>query len=494
MRKEYNFGTLTADSSKVFKVCIFLGVLILFCGCAAPSIKKDKDLTSLLENYKKQNTQLKELRQKQLEHSIKKLEVIKSDVSADLLVSIDIKNADASTVINSLIEKTGVQYILEGVVIRGTISARFDRIPLVQAVNLLLNPLGVYCVLKDNIYIFTNNLPDAAKPPAASDTAKPTINTELPLKYIKAEAAARLLEGIYPPTTTVTFGKLPNTNTIFLRGPSDEIEKAVKLLKKADRDPSHVMIEALIVECDSDALEKIGIDISKASSGRYSDASFSLGSLTNRSIIFTNTAGANNLKIFTAAIDLLVSQDKARIISRPYISTLSGEKASINITRDRYVITQTTQDGAAVSTMKPVSSGVMLDITPIVSSDGLIRVEINVEDSEFIPTGGNIAVEVDKNKAATIMHVESGKAIIIGGLVLNRESSSNAGLPWLRRVPILNTLFAKQENIVSKQEVLIFITPYIWTPDMSTPMINPEAFTIKEDDETFTKFEKLGIE
>ena len=112
----------------------------------------------------------------------------------------------------------------------------------------------------------------------------------------------------------------------------------------------------------------------------------------------------------------------------------------------------------------------------------MVRMDIDVEDSEFVPTVQNVAVEVDKNKATTNAQVESGQSIIIGGLILNRQSYSNAGFPWFRRIPLLNIFFADQERSDTKQEVVIFVTPHIWTPDLDVPLAAKEAFTIKEEE------------
>ncbi len=248
----------------------------------------------------------------------------------------------------------------------------------------------------------------------------------------------------------------------------------------------------MVVEFNSDALEELGADIQNAADGAFSAINTSFGSLTQNSISFARTTGETNVTTFKAIVNFLVSQDKARLVARPYLATLSGQPANINITRDRYVVVQQAESGASVTTTAPVSSGVLMSITPYAMPDDKIRIDVNVEDSAFIPTTGNVTVEVDKNAAQTSMLVDSGQSIIIGGLVLNQFTSSNSGFPWLRHIPIVNFLFAKQSTDLNRKEVIIYLTPKIWKPDLTSPIYEPKALTIPEDSESLTEFEKLG--
>lgn len=317
----------------------------------------------------------------------------------------------------------------------------------------------------------------------------------VPLRYLDTTTAASLLDSLYPEagiggTRVVTYGQQPKTNTLILYGPADEAKKAAVALRRADRDPSHIIIEALIVEFDADALDQLAIDISKLSAGPYSNIATSFGSLLGNSLGFTYVPGANNKLQLSAFINALVSTNRARLIARPYVATLSGETATIDISRNRYVVVQAPQNGATITTTNAVTSGVIMKITPTVLSDEMIRMDVDVEDSQFIPTEQNIAVEVDKNSAQTVMRVTSGQTIIIGGLVLNRKTRGNTGVPWLRHLPPANLLFADQEFSRQKQEVFIYLTPRIWTPDVEAPLVLPESFTIHPKDEHLSDLER----
>ena len=77
------------------------------------------------------------------------------------------------------------------------------------------------------------------------------------------------------------------------------------------------------------------------------------------------------------------------------------------------------------------------------------------------------------------MLLDDGQSMVIGGLTLDRTSNANSGVPFLRNIPLLNMLFANQEHERTQQEVLIVITPHLWTPGMNPPITEPDAFSIK---------------
>jgi len=483
-----------------------LFLLIFLAGCALPAIKQDKDLATLMEAYRERNAQLLEQRKRRQEQGIKTLEVVRSDPTKEFLVSVNLANASLPVVVERLLDDTKTPYLLESVELAGRVTARFDNVPFSQALNIILGSQGYSSVKREGILVIRAGRqdvslgpgpPSAAPSPGAAASAatastEPPTQIEIPVKHADMTTLSSLLDALFPvnPQTgskPVLYGMQPFTSTLFLSGAPQDLAKAVSVISRADRDPSHVVLEFLVVEFDSDAVEQFGVDISGLRQGRFSDLSTSFSSLTGRAITFTNTAGIDRGLQYTAAIDALISQEKAKVISRPYVATRSGKQATINITRDRYVLVQVPQQGAAVTTTQAVSSGVLLNVTPTVLADGMVRMDVDVEDSQFVPTAGNIAVEVDKNKATTNAQVESGQSIIIGGLTLNRESYSNAGLPWFRRLPLVNLLVSDQERTQTKQEVVIFVTPHIWTPDLDVPLAAKEAFTIKEEEEGILK-------
>ena len=112
-------------------------------------------------------------------------------------------------------------------------------------------------------------------------------------------------------------------------------------------------------------------------------------------------------------------------------------------------------------------------------NDERVRVDLRIEESQFIPTADkNTTAETAKNEVSSSMQVPTGQTIIIGGLALDRQTHSTAGVPLLSRIPFFSMFFAKSTDSRSNSEVVIFLTPRIWTPDVDLPFVRPDLFQI----------------
>ncbi len=324
------------------------------------------------------------------------------------------------------------------------------------------------------------------------------VSKEVPLTHIDAPTATAFLDGLAKraPSDTdpgLRFSPQPYTNTVFLSGSKDSVAQAAKALRDADRDPAHVIIEVLVVALENVGEEDLGVDLKYLTTKSGNQFMTAFGSLTQNA--FTYLEGVKNPSGLRAEIDVLVSRNKARIIARPYLATASGRKAKIEIVKDQYLITQQVSGSATISAPQAVSTGVKLEILPQVARDGKVRMDVSVEQSQFIPQlNPDVATEIARNFAQTTMEVESGQSILIGGMSQHLNNTSSAGLPWLRNIPILNIFFAKFEADSRRQEVLVYLTPYIvWSPDLNVPIPEPDAFGPKEPRDLLSPMEG-GVE
>ncbi len=470
-----------------------LFLFALLFGCASSdskkhSLKNDKELNELLEAYKTQQAQRQEKRKALHGEGIKNLSVEK--LPEGFAVSADLINAPIPEVVQRLFTETGVPYLLDNVTLGGNVTSRFSKLPLLAALNLILESIVLEVDHRDGTFIIRSGL-------KIEETALPgtaTVQTEVVVKNLDLDTVSQLFNGLYPvnPATGsrgINYGPVSNTNTLYVSGPRDEVIKAVRMLKKADCEIRHVMMEVVVIEFDSDEFLDLESSITDFAAGKFSGTNLKFGSLSDNNVSLTRDSSARNPTKFTAILNFLIGENKARLISRPYVSTLSGKMATIDITNNRYIKTPTAFGGAAITAPAPISSGVILKITPTVLPEETIRMKIYLEDSQFIEpkTSGNVDVEVKKSTADTLMQIEDGQTIIVGGLVLNRREWTNTGFPWLRNVPVLNLFFAKQSGESVTKEVAIYITPHIWDPNIGLPLVSQDAFKEKEEEEGLSK-------
>lgn len=451
-------------------------------GCMPPVGRQHEEMRTLMEQYEAQSARADSVAGVARGGLIDTVRVIGRWNEPDQRVSIDVSGAPLAAVVARVLDEAGHPHIYDVPALRGTTTARFLNAPLVQALNLVLGQHGYSAVLQEGIIRIRQGVVSPVAAEQAAERQSETVAAEIHVSNLDAAAVTQL--------TTLLQGSVKqvfqaSTGTVFLTGPGHVVQEALTLIARADRAPTHVFIEALVVEFDREALRELGIDISKAQFGNFQDIFFNPGNAAEL-LRFKRVYGADLPKTYEGVVQALAVTDHARIIARPFVSTRSGEEAKVDIAQERHFITPAFSTTGIVTSLNTlnISTGVKLTIRPVALPGDQVRVTLTVEESQFIPAPEEATAAIDKNQVATTMQVNSRETIVIGGLALNRDVGNNAGVPILRHIPILNLLFAKQSRTRREQEVVIFITPYIWDPSLASPMPLPGAFTPKTDDRT----------
>ena len=183
--------------------------------------------------------------------------------------------------------------------------------------------------------------------------------------------------------------------------------------------------------------------------------------------------GTNNL---TAVITALEEQGDVEVVSQPRIRTLNNQSALIKVGTDRTFfrreqLTDSTSAGSQVfSTDVPqvVTEGVVLAITPQISMDGWITMDVSPvvtrvsSVSEVRDDGGNVvssAPNLDVSQASSLVRTRSGSTIVIGGLIQDISSDTDRGIIGLAGVPGIGGLFKGQYQATERTELVMFVTP-----------------------------------
>ncbi|MEO0274386.1 MAG: type II and III secretion system protein, partial [candidate division WOR-3 bacterium] len=178
---------------------------------------------------------------------------------------------------------------------------------------------------------------------------------------------------------------------------------------------------------------------------------------------------------FSTLINFLSTFGKINVVSQPSILLLNGETALLSVGRLLTYWELTAQAaGAQVGTpvvypvQKSILKGVLFSVTPLVSADSIITMEItpvlaDVSKWETYEWQGQVlqAPSVDIKEAHTILKVKSGESIILGGLITQKENKVERGIPFISRIPIIGNLFKRQEIVKERQELVIVITPVL---------------------------------
>ncbi len=227
--------------------------------------------------------------------------------------------------------------------------------------------------------------------------------------------------------------------------------------------PTRIRFEAQIIEINSDKAKDLGIQYGNAGSGGVFYFGESYGSsdaptFAHRPLKwFEQRFGSIN-----ATINALVTKGNARILSRPNITTLSGEQAVIQVGGE-IPYTVVGVDGFATTRFK--NYGIILQLKPVVDAENRITSAIHTEVSNISGQTVNGLPIIATRRADTVMTLQSGATMIVGGLMDSSESKNLAKIPLLGDIPIIGEFFKYTSKSRDKRELIILITPYLVSDD-----------------------------
>lgn len=183
---------------------------------------------------------------------------------------------------------------------------------------------------------------------------------------------------------------------------------------------------------------------------------------------------------FNAVLEAVASFESVSIISRPKVAVREGARADIvNITRiPFYRVTQVNAAGVPTTTLDYQDVGVQMYVIPRVIGRDTVTLNIDIEASQstgssvsFVAAGTTVAVpEIAKRNARTIVRLEPGQAVILGGLISERTVDRESKVPLVGDIPILGQLFKSTVKSKEKTNVLFFIRPRILEgADLNSP-------------------------
>lgn len=252
--------------------------------------------------------------------------------------------------------------------------------------------------------------------------------------------------------------------------------------------PSQIRLEAQIIEINSDYTKNLGIQYWSQTPGSNSSSDSSTGN--SNSGITVGTAGlfyggedfsstrkhggwlGSHIANVNVTLQALINEGKARILSRPSITTMSGKTANILI-GGRIPIP--VSDGNGNVSIDWHEYGVKLNIEPVVDSEDKITSKVHAEVSTLDYSHG---VKIDSfsvpgiatREAESEVNVRSGMTMAIGGLINSEDAKIVSKIPLLGDLPIIGRFFRHTSNTRDKREVIILITPTLVADDTPAPM------------------------
>ncbi len=306
----------------------------------------------------------------------------------------------------------------------------------------------------------------------------------------------------------------PDTHNLIIQADDETTRAMMEVVKNLDSPQPQVLIKVVFIEVTHNDSLDIGIE------GQYTGQSSIFGRvasyLTNYNI-FTNTTitstggstttsqsttiqpsqltpqnnsyvignnfglaqqganpnGAGQYSIlgedFTATLRAIAQAGKAQLLSRPSVLARNNQPATIQIGQNVPLITNVRYDtfGNAINSVTYQPVGIILKVTPFITSDGLVQMIVQpstsaIDPSSSIPiSAGVTAPIIDVRSADTVVLTPDGQTVVIGGLMRNDTGEVVTKIPVLGDIPLLGNLFKHKTSSSAKTELLIFLTPHV---------------------------------
>ena len=235
-----------------------------------------------------------------------------------------------------------------------------------------------------------------------------------------------------------------------------------------------ILLKVRVAEMRRSVVRQFGVDWSLASNvaagaftGGLPGAVSTIDSLTaGAGGLSANIAGSIGNTDFGTLVQALERHSVMRTLAEPTLTAVSGETASF-LAGGQFPFPVSVEDGEIGYDFRDF--GVALEFTPVVVGDGRISLQIATEVSELTNEGaletGSITIPgISVRRANTTVELPSGGTMSIAGMLLQRDSAGQAGLPGLKNVPVVGQLFASNDYQKDETELVILVTPYVVKP------------------------------
>jgi general secretion pathway protein D len=267
------------------------------------------------------------------------------------------------------------------------------------------------------------------------------------------------------------------TNSLIIKGGGpDEYRQWMALLAELDKPTKSALIDVMVAEVSAGTSNNLGVDWSFKNGSPLSTGAFptKLGP-AGLSFNFINSAAS-----IRADVTALATKQDAQILSSPKLMARNGETATIQVADEVPISTGVTTTpgsslvpGTTTNTVQYRTAGMILKIRPVINSGNRIDLDISQEVSNVkaSSSGPTITPTIGIRKVETKLTLKDGATVMLAGLISNDNSTTDSGVPLLKDIPGIGSLFKNQVDGRNKKELIILITPYIINDDFEAESI-----------------------
>ena len=439
-------------------------------------------------------------------------------------ISFNFQNIDVRALLQLLADFSGYNILVSDGV-SGTMSLKLDNVPWDQALQIILNSKGLGMKRDGNVIRIApaSEMSALSKIQQDSDRAQEAIepidSATIRLKYAQATTVQTMLQQqggaaatapVLPSSSaanaagggaaaaapaSLTMGGSGSllsprgsilvdtrTNTLIINDTPSRLRDMRDLISKLDIPVTQVLIEARIVEANSNferdlgtrlllagvggsltysntlengvTINQTGINAVSADPKSFVNSDMGVATTGSMSAIFA----PNSNTLIGLEVDALELQSEGRTISSPKVMTSNYQAANI---QQGVQIPYQQASSAGNTNVAFINATLSLQVTPQITDDGYISLNVNIQKN----TPSSLSVQgtpaIDTNSVTTQIRVKDGSTILVGGIYVDDQQQVQQQIPGLGDIPYLGWLFKNQVTKNNKKELLIFITPRI---------------------------------
>ncbi|MCZ7604979.1 MAG: hypothetical protein M5U25_02685 [Planctomycetota bacterium] len=267
----------------------------------------------------------------------------------------------------------------------------------------------------------------------------------------------------------------PDRNSLIVYEVESRIKDIDTIMLAMDTTPEQVLITAKLVEVSLDDYMGYGLELFTSHSadnlndGRFTgssqDTQNTVGGLFGQPTGFDPFFATFTNPRIDVRLELLANEGRVETLSQPTQMVSNRQQARIEVGQEiPYLQSSGATGGTTTASVSFKEVSIVMEVTPTVLENGLIRLEVTVTVREVI---GNVAIEgnntpvLSKRESKTDVFIRDGETLVMGGLIRERERSEENGLPFLKDIPFLGYLFKSANRTTSKTDLLFFLRPQI---------------------------------
>jgi len=256
-------------------------------------------------------------------------------------------------------------------------------------------------------------------------------------------------------------------NAVVVIATEEQFRMVEATLRRLDIVPLQVLIEATIAEVRLNDDLKYGLQwaFERGKLGGSAFGTVQVGGTSLPSAGFNLVFDTSDVR---AVLNALSEITDVEVVSSPQLMVLDNQPARLQVGDQVPIATQssvlnTAPDAPIVNTISYFDTGVILEVTPRVNATGLVTLDILQEVSGADETKSSTidSPTISQRSIRSVVAVQSGETVVLGGLIDNFSSETVTGIPILKDIPLLGNLFKNTDRAAVRKELLVLITPRV---------------------------------